>query len=134
MKKFLEEFKAFALRGNVKKNVPDRKNVFFYKIIAGKCHGHGYWCDHWRCFLRYRNITDRQLYQSDPECAYRRSNVYTEGCIRICFILCLISDQFCDHGIYSFLSSEGGKQDHFHRSKKRGRACTNYEGMSVLQK
>lgn len=35
---------------------------------------------------------------------------------------------------YSFLSSEGGKQDHFHRSKKRGRACTNYEGMSVLQK
>ena len=51
--------------------------------IAGKCHGHGYWCD---------------------------------------------------HGIYSFLSSEGGKQDHFHRSKKRGRACTNYEGMSVLQK
>lgn len=39
--------------------MPDRKNVFFYKIIAGKCHGHGYWCDHWRCFLRYRNtLTD----------------------------------------------------------------------------
>lgn len=114
MKKFLEEFKAFALRGNV-------MDMAIGVIIGGAFSG------------IVTSLTDN-FYQSDPECAYRRSNVYTEGCIRICFILCLISDQFCDHGIYSFLSSEGGKQDHFHRSKKRGRACTNYEGMSVLQK
>ena len=86
MKKFLEEFKAFALRGNV-------MDMAIGVIIGGAFSG------------IVTSLTDN-----------------------------FISDQFCDHGIYSFLSSEGGKQDHFHRSKKRGRACTNYEGMSVLQK
>ena len=93
MKKFLEEFKAFALRGNV-------MDMAIGVIIGGAFSG------------IVTSLTDNFI---NPIL-----NVLTGGAT-------------C-HGIYSFLSSEGGKQDHFHRSKKRGRACTNYEGMSVLQK
>ena len=94
MKKFLEEFKAFALRGNV-------MDMAIGVIIGGAFSG------------IVTSLTDNFI---NPIL-----NVLTGGATYTLKDVSGFASSFVsssDHGIYSFLSSEGGKQDHFHRSKK----------------
>ena len=64
MKKFMEEFKAFALRGNV---MDMAVGVIIWRRIL------------WNC-----NISDRQLYQSDLKSFDRRCNLHYDRRCRIC--------------------------------------------------
>lgn len=62
MKKFMEEFKAFALRGNV-------MDMAVGVIIGGAFSG---------------IVTDRQLYQSNLKSFDRRCNLHYDRRCRIC--------------------------------------------------
>ena len=109
MKKFLEEFKAFALRGNV-------MDMAIGVIIGGAFSG------------IVTSLTDNFI---NPIL-----NVLTGGATYTLKDVSGFASSFVSSVIMSFIlfCLLKAEKRSLPSEQKRGRACTNYEGMSVLQK
>lgn len=86
MKKFIEEFKAFALRGNM------------MDMAVGVIIGGG--------FTGIVDVTDGQFYQSDPEFCDRGSDIYITEYSGICVKVHIRSCEFSDPGFCFILPVE----------------------------
>lgn len=111
MKKFIEEFKTFALRGNV-------MDMAVGVIIGGAFSG------------IVTSLTDK-FHKSDPECSDRWCNIFFIRCCRICIFISGIGCKLYHHGVYSFLPYEGNQQAG-RTDKERRAGRTDHEDLSVL--
>ena len=109
MKKFMEEFKAFALRGNV-------MDMAVGVIIGGAFSG------------IVTSLTDNFI---NPIL-----NVLTGGATYTLKDVSGFASSFVSSVIMAFIlfGLLKAEKRSLPSEQKRGRACTNYEGMSVLQK
>lgn len=113
MKKFLEEFKAFALRGNV-------MDMAIGVIIGGAFSG--------IVTSLTDNFINPILNVLTGGATYTLKDVYGFASSFVSSVINFVIMAFI---LFCLLKAE---KRSLPSEQKRGRACTNYEGMSVLQK